>query len=135
MAAKVTNDGERFILDTALVHGGALTIKLAQADFAEGDSMVSGDFVEANYDGYASQTLSYLGLEAGSPGGRAIADFADTTFACTGNATPNLIYGYWVESGAGNVILCERFTGSPRPMQENLQTVIISIAIRLWSPT
>ena len=135
MAGKLCDLGERLLLDTALVHVPALTLHLIKQAFTPMDVQLVSDLAEADYDGYAPQSLVYSGLEAGNPGGRAVADFAALTFLCTGSAHPCLIYGYWVENAAHDVLWLERFNGNARPMQIVGQTVYITPRLRLYSPT
>lgn len=134
MAGIVTNDGERLLLDAAVVNAGPLTVHLAQLDFEVADDLQVIDFTEANYNGYATQDLLYTGLEVGSPGGRAIADFAPLDFLCFDDLLPNEIYGYYVTDFFGEVVFVERFTGIARPMERAGQIVHLEITLRLWSP-
>lgn len=135
MAAKVTNAGERTLLDVALTNWGAMTVRLARAAFTVADDMVIGEVTEATYPGYAPQTIVYTGLSAGSPGGRAIATFTPIVFLCSGTTPPNLIYGWWLQDGASRILIAERFTGSPRPMAGVSDSITIEPTLRLWAPS
>lgn len=135
MASKVTNLGERLVLDTAMEHAPALYVRLARADFEVSDDQDVSDFIEADFQGYIPIRIVYIALDADNPGGRAIAIFEPIQFNCSGSVHPNLIYGYWIEDASHNVFIVERFTGSPRPMQSAGQSVSIELQVRLWSPT
>ena len=135
MAGIFTDAGERYLADVAFTTAGPLTVKLAKAAFTISSTIALAALTEANYPGYAAEPLVYLGLTPGSPSGRAVALFQAIVFVCTGPATPNQIYGYWIEGPGPIIVGIERFTGTPRPMILAGQTVLIDISPRVWCPT
>lgn len=134
MAGKVLNIGERKILAAAMANVGAWAIKLAKAAFDPDDGLAPEDFTEADYTGYLPQVLTFTGLTAGNPAGKAVAEFTELTFTCGGNETPNDVYGYWVEDADGDVVACERFSGTPRRMRSLGHVVTVPFCLRLFSP-
>lgn len=134
MAGKVTNAGERKLLDTALQNVGVLTVKLAKAAFDPVDGLEPADFTEADYIGYAGQELTYTGLAAGNPGGKAVGQYTELVFEVATTGGANDAYGYWVEDELGVVVACERFPGSPKPMRIAGQVVHVPFSLRMFSP-
>jgi len=134
VAGKITDIGEYQITNLGLSGLGTLVCHLAAAYFVEEDAMTGADFTEANYDGYTPLPLTYLGMEPLDPGGKQTGDFDTLVFMCIGASVPNMIWGYWVEDVAGNVLLVERLSGGPRPMTDNGMHVDLQISIRGWSP-
>lgn len=135
MAGIVTNFGERLLLDTAWSHAPALTAHLVKQNFTVSNDMATIDMIEADFLDYAPLTLTYAGLEVGNPGGRAIADFAPLIWICGGVFPANHIWGWWVQTAAGNVVWVEKFIGNPRPMMDLGQQVTIEPTNRLFSPS
>jgi hypothetical protein len=158
MAGTITNFGERMFLQAVIDSIGPLTMHLSKFPFVVSDVMQLSDFIEATFDGYEPITLTLVGLESGSPGGKAVADFEDCVFTVAmpmmailpavtyprdmskspprtvRSIIPDLIYGYLIQDETGNIIACERFAGQARPMQEGGQMVTVPFSIRLWSP-
>jgi hypothetical protein len=135
MAGKLTTYAVQQMLQLAIANMPALTVHLASSWFDPDQISGVSSFLEADYPGYAAQVLVFSALESQQPHSPSIADFVSLTFTCTGNSVPNQIYGFWLQDSVSNVWGYELFTGSPRPMTVNGQTVQVRIRMRQWSPT
>lgn len=134
MAGYLTLDGERDILEMVALGWPAVTLRLAKTAFPPAKSMAPGDFAEATFDGYAPIILPFVGLQPGTPGDKAVADFSSSIFTCTGSSAPQDIYGYWVQTAGGRVWYVNRFSGTPRPMRLPGQTITVPWQLRFWCP-
>lgn len=73
------------------------------------------DLVEADFGSYASAGLAGPVIAGALDGsGRAVVSWNAVTFTKSGGA-PNSIYGYWIDSSAGDLLCVERFD-VPIPM-------------------
>jgi hypothetical protein len=61
-----------------------------------GPDVLLGDLVECDYDGYASLSPCAMSVAFLAPSGDAVTLSATDTFPCTGNTTPNLVYGAYL---------------------------------------
>lgn len=88
-------------LDAAVIH-------LYKNDYTPGPATVVGDFTEADFTGYAASAIVVWGTVLTDPSNVAYVAGDAKTFASTGSAVPNTIYGYWAQ-GAGGLMYAERF--------------------------
>lgn len=86
-------------------------LHLYQNDMAPSPSSVLADFTEADYDGYAEETITPATWAVFLQGiSQAVAVGPGVVFSPTGSTTPNVIYGYYVTDNTGARLLwAERF--------------------------
>jgi hypothetical protein len=82
---------------------------------ALGPHTVIGDFTEANYVGYASQTAAF-GLPYINVAGQAVCDSPLLQFQPTAGTTPNTILGFYVTDSASAVLLWAGTIPTPTPL-------------------
>lgn len=104
-------------------------LRLFQNDYDPLESMDVADFTEADFDGYAAQTIT--AFEAAYKGEDGYATvYADGLyqFDCTGDTTPNTIYGYYVVGDPGGtpfLAFAERFD-TPVAVLDALDAVVVA---------
>jgi len=76
-------------------------VKLFSNNIGVSPNSLIADFTEADYTGYASQTLGATPVAMLNPEGDIAAQFPHLTFTPTGTTVTNTIYGYWVEGTGG----------------------------------
>lgn len=112
MSATYVNEGRISQVD-ALVAARTYSVRLYQNNYTPVVGSVLANFTIATYSGYASQNAAF-GASSIDANGNAKADAAALTFAHSGGATSNSIYGYYVvDTGANKVVFAERFAGAP----------------------
>jgi len=86
-------------------------LHLYQNDMAPSPSSVLGDFTEADYDGYAEETITPGTWAVFLQGiSQAVAVGPGIVFSPTGATTPNVVYGYYVTDNTNTRLLwAERF--------------------------
>jgi len=99
----VTTESLRAILQVARtgLYFNTAKIGLFTNDIALTPDLIKTDFTEADYTGYASQTLGATPVAMLNPEGDIVAQFPHLTFTPTGTTITNTIYGYWVEGTGG----------------------------------
>ena len=115
----------QLLTDLISVWANTLVIHLFQNNYTPVDGTVVGDFVEATFDGYGSQGVSTWG----SPtivGPRGQTQAASNTWTKAAGTNPNLIYGYYILDGAGNLLWAERDPAAPIPMNVAMDTYTIT---------
>lgn len=85
-------------------------LKLFKADYTPGPATVLGDLtaIEADFTGYAASAAVVWGPVFTDAANTAFTVGDVKTFASTGSAVTNTIYGYWAQ-GAGGLMYAERF--------------------------
>lgn len=83
-------------------------LKLFKNDYTPVDTSTLANFTEADFDGYAPITLNAWGNAFINGSNIAEIDEVVRTFTCTGNTTPNTIYGYYLEDVANQYLFAER---------------------------
>lgn len=84
-------------------------IRLFKNNFTPTGASVAADFTEADFDGYASQTVVAWGAGFLNGSNQGEIDHAIKTWTATGGATPNTIYGYYLTRDSdGKVYYSER---------------------------
>jgi len=90
------------------------TIHLFKNNFVPVEAQVLADFVEADFDGYAAQTLAAWGTVALNVDGDAQMVHTPIVWTHDGGATGCDVYGYYVVDAAGLVLLwAERNAAGP----------------------
>jgi hypothetical protein len=84
-------------------------VKLFQNPVSLSPSTVVGDLTEATFGGYAPIIVTALLPAYIDPVGGASAQIATIQFQCDGTAPTNIVYGFWVETAAGVLILAGTF--------------------------
>lgn len=110
----VPNVGKKDLL--GVMSGASIAVptsfRLYQNDLTPGPATVIGDFTVANFTGYANGVLAGVAVAGALDGSnRAVVTWNALTFTKNG-ATGNTIYGYYVTTGAGNLLWAERFDGA-----------------------
>lgn len=126
MALRLVNTGEVYSLGVLVnkVQPADLILHLAQAAFTPADTDEAGDYTEADFDGYAQETLdggAWL-ITAGAPS-EAIYPPVIWTRASSGEA--QTIYGYYLTNGdTGELIWAEEFP-LPQTITESGQEITV----------
>jgi len=101
-------------------------------------NMVPGDFTEADFTGYAGQTLVITGpVQAMNAAGDLVDTFPHVNFVPTGSAITNTIYGWWMEGlvdGVGLVVIAAGQLDAPFPVTGPLTPVQIEPRFPLGQP-
>lgn len=84
-------------------------VNLFQNDVAISPSTVKADLTVATFSGYTAATVTALLPAYLDPAGGASAQIATQQFNHTGGGVANVIYGAWVETAAGDLILVIKF--------------------------
>lgn len=90
-------------------------VNLFQNNLTPLPSTVIGDLTVATYSGYAAKVVTALLAAYIDPAGGASAQIATIQYDHSGGGVANSIYGFWVETAAGDLILVGRFE-EPIPM-------------------
>lgn len=122
------------ITATANAIAGALTgseIHLFQNSIVfNPDTTLIGDLVEADYDGYAALALTW-GAASVSDDGHVETIASAQTWRPTGGTTPNQIYGFYIDDGAGVLLAGGTFDEGPYPMNTALDVMRQTVVLRL----
>jgi hypothetical protein len=110
-------------LKTALLDGSVC--KLFKNNITPTAGTKLADFVEADFTGYASFTLTAWGTPRIAPdlSGQCISP--EAIFASSGPTITNDIYGYWLESSMGALIACGNLDGAPVPVLDVGSIVVV----------
>lgn len=108
-------------------------IKLYKNDITPDETSELADFTEANFSGYAEQTLVPDGTAA-IVDGKAQQSFDDAVFSHDGGATPNDIFGYFVvDSTETDLLWAERYASAPATLNGSGQTYTVEPVLTLDS--
>lgn len=109
--------------------GNVVKLHLYQSNTIPGPNDTISTYTEADFDGYAAQSLVQLGSAFTNSDGAAEQDFQLLQFLDTGSTTPNTVYGYYVGlkigAGAEQLIWSERFS-SPATMDANGKVIDVA---------
>lgn len=125
----VPNEGELANLDDIKTQSAdSWSLHLFVDDIAENTVNSEADLTEADFDGYAAD--SNLSWSAPATNGANEAEMTDDgkQFTCTGNMTPNTVYGYYLKDSGGKLRLVHRFDDGPYTMDTNGQTIDINLS-------
>jgi len=89
-----------------------------------------GDLVEADYAGYAAVVVTW-GAASVSDAGDVETIGSAQTWRPTNSVTPNDIYGFFIDDGAGVLLAGGYFDGAPLPMNSALDVIRTSPVLRL----
>jgi len=96
------------IADAGDVASELVTLHLFKNDYLPTPDSILSDFTEADFDGYASQTLTlrpaYLNVY-----NIAQLDSDEVVFVCNSDASPNTIFGVFILNSHGELVASERF--------------------------
>jgi len=110
-------------------------VHLYQDDITIDRDSIAPDFtaVEADYDGYADQNATgwTAGVINAGNAGESTADAQ--TYTCTGDTTPNTIYGYYILDDTGALVGAERFVGSGYEMAFAGQSIVLTPKLTMKS--
>lgn len=134
MNVPIQDPGLAVDLATIVAHDTTITVHLFQNNLTPTVSNVLGDFTEATFTGYASQTLAY----SGSPVHDAVNHVwyqpcAQLTWTMGTPGTTNNVYGVYLTDAAGNLRGAGRLDGAPAPMSVAGQTVSVTLNRRMSS--
>src|SRR5262249_55420012 len=114
----VPDGGALKILDKLLAaYGNTLVMGLTKTDItpASGDTASTYTAHEADFSGYARQTITTWGAST-TVSGRATATATALTWTNSTGATGNNVYTYFVLDGSGNLLWAERDATAPIDM-------------------
>lgn len=108
MAIKVGNVAEIRNLQLFILEDD-LDLRLFKNNIVLTDLLVTADFTEANFVGYAQENL-VAGTWVFTGGAPGIADYGDVVFTSTGGGQSQIVYGYYVvQRSSGLLMWAERF--------------------------
>lgn len=93
-------------LSTALIN---CNVELYQNNVSLGPATVLADLTVADFGGYAAITIAALLAVYLDPAGGASAQIATIQWDASGVAPSNLVYGFWVETAGGVLVLAGSF--------------------------
>lgn len=95
-----------------------MELRLFKNDFIPAVDSVIGDFVEANFSGYAAVILNSWVNIFGEPDGKRGIQDDPHTFVCNSLSSLNEIYGYYiVNNDEGRLMFAQRADGDPVPIE------------------
>lgn len=124
---------EKAILTAMLAAGvwgpGDMEVHLFKNDVTPTVETVVGDLDEADFDGYAAITTLDMNTPTLANDG-SYETVAKTTsiFTCTGDTTPNTVYGYYMKDKAGVYMGAERFD-EPQTMAKEDDSISFTISL------
>lgn len=96
------NEGAMAAIELLRTELAGCTVHLFQNDFMPTPATVEADLTEADFSGYAAETVAALLAAYLDPGGGASAQLPTVQFDHSGGATDNVIYGFYVKSSVAN---------------------------------
>jgi len=84
-------------------------VNLYQNDYYPVAGTLLADMEVADFDGYVEKTVTALLPAYLDPAGGASAQIATIQWDHDGGPTGNIVYGFWVETAGGDLILAGRF--------------------------
>ena len=133
MGLKLSNFGEREILQDYFSLCPTMYIGLYVAPTVIVDDTLVGDLVEASFDGYEQKVLSFDGLEMGNPNGKAQANFTPVEWVKAAGVLGQQIKGLFVLGGDPLDFMWGGDFDVERPMQNEGDTLSFSPYFRLRS--
>lgn len=118
---------------------GTTVLHLFQNDVIPTPDMVAGDFVEADYTGYATVDVEEIGVSYDNADGDAERSFTSGHFQPTASTVTNTVYGYYLTTGvaafggAGSLLKAERFD-APVPLLGTADAVDVTPVLRVGQP-
>jgi len=93
-------------------------------------TVVIGDLVDANYNTYAALVLAW-GVPSVSDDGHVETIAAAQVWRPTDALAPNDIYGYYITTAGGVLLMGGFFEGGPFPMNSTLDVITTTVVFRL----
>lgn len=117
MALIVPNVGKLFELEN-IIAASSFDIHLFKASISPDRDTVLADLlaVEADFSGYAFQTVATFSAAAIDPAHYAMSLGNLLVFENSTGVVGNSIYGAWADDGAGNLIAVDEFDAGPQDM-------------------
>lgn len=129
MAQKILSD-----MTTAVT--GALIgaeVELFKSDTTPTPTTPLASYTLADYTGYAAGAVTWLAISIADDGSYEVVGTVPE-FRPTGTATANNIYGWILTDGAGVLLAAARFDNPPLPMEDTLDSIILTVRVRV-TPT
>lgn len=109
-SALITTLGELIASTLGGGMGGTYpTVHLFKTAVTPTNVSVPGDFVEADYNGYAAVVLTHWNAAYWQSQGAAVTYSNQILFQPTDGLVTNTVYGYWLEVAGGDYLGAERF--------------------------
>jgi len=118
---------------------GVVTLHLFKSVVVLTPNMVTADFDEADFAGYADVDVVKVGTSWDNVEGDAVLSYESAHFQPTDSVTPNTIYGYYLTTdvaafgGAGSLLRAELFD-TPVPMLGTFDALDVVPVLRLGEP-
>lgn len=118
---------------------GLVEVHLIKTPVSLTPSMVTADFDEADFTGYAAISIDQAGAAWDNDEGDAVLSFDGVHFQPTDAVTPNTIYGYYITTdvaafgGAGSLLRAELFD-TPVPMASAADALDFAPVLRVGQP-
>lgn len=93
-------------ITAGLLNGAA--IRLFKNDLTPINTTVLADFIQADFTGYAAQTLAGWAVAILDANNKGSSTATVNTWTCSGLAVPNTVYGVYIVSAAGALLYAER---------------------------
>lgn len=124
------------MLEAATGAGGVLNgaeVVLWKNDIVPAVDTVLADLELATFDGYAASSAVTWSAALHESDAEFIVSGGDKVFICTGDTTPNLIYGWALTDGAGtNLLFAKRFD---QPISVSEAGNFVSVHVELKMPS
>lgn len=109
MAGVVTKVGSRLDLDKILANGNTWRYRLYKNNVTPTIDSTGATFTEATFPGYAEKTAVAFPAAAIGLDNRAFSTAPSQTYVRNVTGAQELIYGYYVLDGGGNLLWAEKF--------------------------
>lgn len=133
MAGVLSNIGEERMLGLIVNKSGLslenLILKLFQSNTTPAEGDTAATYTEASFTGYLAVTLVSADWTV-TPGAPSSAAAAQKTFTSSANQATQNIYGYYLVTATGNVLVAaERFSDAPNPITNNGDNIKVTITL------
>jgi hypothetical protein len=109
----MTQNGDKAVLNACVAQSVFYRVRLFKNNYTPLVTSVIGDFTEADFDGYSGYQAPTFVAAVINGSGKGIIIAGGLLWLCTGVATPNTIYGYYVTEGTDAIaVYAERFAAS-----------------------
>lgn len=133
MSGKIPDVGLDELLDKLLgAYGNTLVMHLYKNDYTPVAGSTLGSFTEADFNGYASQTITTWSAASTSA---SVCSSTATALTWTKSAggTTNNVYGYYVEDADGELLWAERDPSAPGRLSATGDTYTVTPEFQLVS--
>lgn len=109
-------------------------LHLYQNDFTPTPGMLIGDFDEADYSGYAEETVTWNAVTLNDAGQlEVVGQFGE--FRPSSSLVTNAIWGCYLTAPLVGLVAAARFTNGPLPMVSTLSSILAVYRLRLSNPS